>query len=183
MGNSLTDDLRGATTWSIVLSVLIMIAGFLAIALPLIAGIAVTLIVGWMLIFAGVLHIVFAFRAGQARMAVWQVLLGLVYGFIGVYILMNPVAGLAGLTFAIAVYLFVEAVLELALGIQLRPAPGTGWLIFDSIITFILAVMIWSTWPSSAAWVVGVLVGISMLFSGMTRLMLTLAARRIVAPA
>ena len=183
MGNSLTDDLRGATTWSIVLSVLIMIAGFLAIALPLIAGIAVTLIVGWMLIFTGVLHIVFAFRAGQTRMAVWQVLLGLVYGFIGVYILMNPVAGLAGLTFAIAVYLLVEAVLELAAGIQLRPAPGTGWLIFDSIITFILAVMIWSTWPSSAAWVVGVLVGISMLFSGMTRLMLTLAARRIAAPA
>jgi uncharacterized membrane protein HdeD (DUF308 family) len=183
MGNSLTDDLRGATTWSIVVSVLIMIAGFLAIALPLIAGIAITLIVGSMLIFTGVLHIVFAFRAGQARMTVWQVLLGLVYGFIGVYILMNPAAGLAGLTFAIAVYLFVEAVLELALGIQLRPAPGTGWLIFDSIITFILAVMIWSTWPSSAAWVVGVLVGISMLFSGMTRLMLTLAARRIVAPA
>jgi uncharacterized membrane protein HdeD (DUF308 family) len=183
MGHSLIDDLRGAPTWSIVLSVLIMIAGFLAIALPLIAGIAVTLIVGWMLIFTGVLHIVFAFRAGQARMVVWQVLLGLVYGFIGVYILMNPVAGLAGLTFAIAVYLIVEAVLELALGLQLRPAPGTGWLIFDSIITFILAVMIWSTWPSSAAWVVGVLVGISMLFSGMTRLMLTLAARRIVAPA
>src|SRR5678815_840522 len=102
--NSLTADLHKETTWSIVLSVLIMIAGFLAIALPLIAGIAITLIVGWMLIFAGVLHIVFAFRAGQARMTVWQVLLGLVYGFIGVYILMNPAAGLAGLTFAIAVY-------------------------------------------------------------------------------
>ncbi len=181
MANSLTDDLHRTTTWSIVLSVLIMIAGFLAIALPLTAGIAITLIVGWMLIFTGVLQIVFAFRAGRPRAAVWQVLLGLVYGFIGVYILMNPVSGLAGLTFAIAVYLFVEAVLELVMAIELRPAPGTGWLIFDSIITFILAVMIWSTWPSSAAWVVGVLVGISMLFSGMTRLMLSLAARRIVA--
>jgi uncharacterized membrane protein HdeD (DUF308 family) len=180
MAISLTDDLRGTTTWSIVLSVLIMIAGFLAIALPLTAGIAITLIVGWMLIFAGVLHIVFAFRSGRAGAVVWQVLLGLVYGFIGVYILMHPVAGLAGLTFAIAAYLLAEAVLEMVLAIQLRPAPGTGWLIFDSIITFILAVMIWSTWPSSAAWVVGVLVGISMLFSGMTRLMLTLAARRLV---
>jgi uncharacterized membrane protein HdeD (DUF308 family) len=180
MANSLTADVHRATTWSIVLSVLIMIAGFLAIALPLTAGIAITLIVGWMLIFAGVLHIVFAFRSGRAGAVVWQVLLGLVYGFIGVYILMHPVAGLAGLTFAIAAYLLAEAVLEMVLAIQLRPAPGTGWLIFDSIITFILAVMIWSTWPSSAAWVVGVLVGISMLFSGMTRLMLTLAARRIV---
>jgi uncharacterized membrane protein HdeD (DUF308 family) len=181
MANSLTDDLRGATTWSIVLSVLIMIAGFLAIALPLIAGVAFTLIVAWMLIFTGVLHVVFAFRAGRPRAVVWQVLLGLVYGFIGIYILLNPVAGLAGLTFAIAVYLFAEAVLEVVLAIQLRPAPGTAWLIVDAIITFILAVMIWATWPSSAAWAVGVLVGISMLFSGMTRLMLSLAARRIAA--
>lgn len=182
--NSLTADLHKETTWSIVLSVLIMIAGLLAIALPFIAGITITVIVGWMLIFSGVLHIVFAFRSERAaRAVVWQVLLGILYGFIGVYILMHPVAGLAGLTFAIAVYLFVEAVLEMVLAFQLRPASGTGWLIFDSIITFILAVMIWSTWPSSAAWVVGVLVGISMLFSGMARLMLTLAARRIVAAA
>jgi uncharacterized membrane protein HdeD (DUF308 family) len=183
MANSLTDDLHRTTTWSIVLSVLIMIAGFLAIALPQIAGIAVTLIVGWLLIFTAVLHIVYAFRAGHARAAVWQVLLGLVYGFIGVYILRNPAAGLAGLTFAIAVYLLAEAMIELVLSYQLRPLPGAGWLLFDSIITFILAVMIWYTWPSSTAWVVGVLVGISMLFSGMTRLMLSLAARRIVAPA
>ena len=182
--NSLTADLHKETTWSIVLSVLIMIAGFLAIAIPYIAGIAFTLVVGWMLIFSGVLHIIFAFRSERTAGAViWQVLLGLVYGFIGIYILMHPVAGLAGLTFAIAVYLVAEAVLEMVLAIQLRPAPGTGWLIFDSIITFILAVMIWSTWPSSAAWVVGVLIGISMLFSGMTRLMLSLAARRITAAA
>ena len=91
--------------WSIVLSVLIMIAGFLAIAVPYIGGIAFTLVVAWMLIFVGVLHIVYAFRSGRARTAVWQVLLGIVYGFIGVYIVMHPVAGLAGLTFAIAVYL------------------------------------------------------------------------------
>ena len=165
------------------LSVLIMIAGFLAIALPSIAGIAFTLIVGWMLIFAGVLHIVFAFRSAGASAVIWQVLLGIVYGFIGVYILMHPVAGLAGLTFAIAVYLFVAAVIELVLAYQLRPAQGTGWLVFDSIVTFILAAMIWSTWPSSSAWTVGLLVGISMLFSGLSRLMLSLSVRRITAAA
>jgi uncharacterized membrane protein HdeD (DUF308 family) len=183
MGNSLTDDLHKATTWSIVLSVLIMIAGFLAIALPYLGGLAFTLVVAWLLIFAGVLHIVLAFSAGRPRAVVWQVLLGLVYGCIGTYILLNPVAGLTGLTIAIAVYLFAEAILELVLALQLRPAPGTGWLMFDSIVTFILAVMIWAAWPSSAAWAIGVLVGVSMLFSGLTRLMLTLAARRIVVPA
>jgi len=78
MANSLTDDLHKATTWPIVLSVLIMIAGFLAIAVPYIGGIAFTLVVAWMLIFAGVLHIVYAFRSGRAGAAVWQVLLGIV---------------------------------------------------------------------------------------------------------
>src|SRR5262245_19985358 len=181
--NSLTADLHKDTTWSIVLSVLIMIAGFLAIAVPYIAGITFTVIVGWMLIFSGVLHVVFAFRSGRPSAAVWQVLLGVVYGFIGVYILMHPVAGLVGLPFAIAVYLVAEAVMELVLSYQLRPARGSGWLLFDSIVTFILAAMIWSTWPSSSAWVLGLLVGISMLFSGLSRLMLSLSLRRITAPA
>jgi uncharacterized membrane protein HdeD (DUF308 family) len=99
---------------------------------------------------------------------------------IGVYILMNPVAGLASLTLWLAIYLFFEAVLEFAMGLKLRPHPGSGWLLFDGIVTLILAVLIWRTWPSNTEWVLGTLVGISMLFSGMSRLMLSLAARGVV---
>jgi uncharacterized membrane protein HdeD (DUF308 family) len=54
-------------------------------------------------------------------------------------------------------------------------------LLVDGIVTLVLAVMIWRTWPSSAVWVIGTLVGISMLFSGITRLMLSLAVRKITA--
>ena len=57
---------------------------------------------------------------------------------------------------------------------------GSGWLILDGIITLVLAGMIWKTWPSSTEWVIGTLVGVSMLFSGISRLMLSLAARRLV---
>ena len=181
MANSLKTDLHRATTWSIVLSVLLIAAGAIAILSPMIAGVAITVVVGWLLIFSGALHLAFAFGSGRARAVVWQVLLGLAYGFIGMYVLANPVAGLASLTFAIAIYLFVEGVLEFMLSFQLRPAPGSGWLLADGIITLVLAVMIWSTWPSSAAWVVGTLVGISMFFSGITRLMLSLAGRRVLA--
>jgi uncharacterized membrane protein HdeD (DUF308 family) len=88
---------------------------------------------------------------------------------------------LASLTLAIAIYLFAEGVLELILSFRLRPMPGSNWLLFDGIITVILGVMIWRTWPSSTEWVVGTLVGISMLFSGISRLMISLAARRLVA--
>jgi uncharacterized membrane protein HdeD (DUF308 family) len=181
MADSMTAGVHRATTWSIVLSVFIMIAGVMAIALPTIAGIAVAVIVGWMLIFAGVLHLFFAWGAGRPGMVIWQILLGLAYGFIGFYVLANPVAGLAGLTFAIAVYLLVEAALEFALAAQVGPVAGRGWLIADGVVTFILATMIWLTWPSSSAWAVGLLIGISMLFSGWTRLMLSLAVRRIAA--
>ena len=88
---------------------------------------------------------------------------------------------MASLTLAVAMYLLIEGVLEFVLSLQLRPAPGSGWLLADGIITLVLAVMIWSTWPSSALWVVGTLVGISMFFSGITRLMLSMAVRRMTA--
>jgi uncharacterized membrane protein HdeD (DUF308 family) len=181
MANSLTADVRTATMWSIVLSVLMMATGVLAIGIPMIAGVAVTAVVGWLLLFSGLFHLAFAWRAGRPGAVVWQILLGLVYGAIGFYVIATPVAGLESLTLAIALYLFIEGVLEFVLWSRLRSIPGSGWLMVDGIITLVLAAVIWSTWPSSAVWVVGTLIGISMLFSGMTRLMLSIAARRILA--
>jgi len=181
MAGSMIDDIHKASTWSIVLSVLMIATGVLAISVPMIAGIAVTALVGWLLIFSGLLHLAFAWRAGRAGAVTWEILLGIVYGAIGFYMLASPVGGLVSLTLAIAMYLLIEGVLELVLSFQLRPAPGSGWLLVDGIITLVLAVMIWSTWPSSAVWVVGTLVGISMFFSGITRLMLSMALRRMTA--
>jgi uncharacterized membrane protein HdeD (DUF308 family) len=104
--------------------------------------------------------------------------LGFIYIVAGGYLLANPVAGLATLTLVLAVYLFVESILEFIMSYSLRPMRGSGWLLFDGIITLILAIMIWRTWPSSSLWVIGTLVGISMLFSGVARLTISLAARR-----
>ncbi len=165
--------------WSIGLSVLMIVAGILAIASPLAAGIAVNVLVAWLLVFSGCVHLVFAWYTRSAGGFIGELLLGILYICIGVYLLMHPLAGLMSLTLALAIYLFLEAVLEFLLGFKLRPLPGSGWLIFDGIITLILAVMIWRTWPSSTAWVIGTLVGISMLFSGTSRLMLSLAARSV----
>src|SRR5467141_1590284 len=181
MANSTTADVHKATMWSILLSVLMIAAGVLAICVAVIAGITVTAVVGWLLVFSGLLHLAFAWQARRAGAVLWEVLLGIVYGAIGFYLLASPVAGLASLTLAIAIYLLIEGVLEFVLSFQLRPAPGSGWLLVDGVITLVLAVMIWTTWPSSALWVVGTLVGISMFFSGITRLMLSMAVRRIVA--
>jgi len=166
--------------WSIALSVLMIVAGILAIASPLAAGIAVNIFVAWLLVFSGGVHVLFAWYRPSTGGLLWELLVGILYIFIGGYLLMHPVAGLASLTLALAIYLLVEAVLEFVLGFTLRPLPGSGWLLVDGIITLILAVMIWRTWPSSTGWVIGTLVGISMLFSGTSRLMLSLAARSVV---
>jgi uncharacterized membrane protein HdeD (DUF308 family) len=155
--------------------------GVLAIALPQVAGIAVTTVVAWLLMFSGALHLVFAWRAGRARVVIWEILVGVAYGVIGFYVLAQPIAGLASLTLMLAIYLFVEGMLEFVLAFELRSLPGTGWLLFDGVVTLVLAVMIWSTWPSSSLWVLGTLVGVSMFFSGITRLMLSMAVRRVAA--
>lgn len=163
--------------WSIGLSVLMIVAGILAIALPMAAGITINLLVAWLLVFSGCTHLVFTWYTRSAGGLLWELLLGALYIFIGIYLLVHPVAGLLSLTLALAIYLFLEAVLEFALGFKLRPRPGSGWLLFDGILTLILAVMIWRAWPSSSEWAIGILVGVSMLFSGTSRLILSLAAR------
>jgi uncharacterized membrane protein HdeD (DUF308 family) len=166
--------------WSIGLSVLMIIAGLLAIAIPPAAGIAVLAVVAWLLMFSGAVHLVFAWYTRTAGGLIWELLLGVLYLFIGVYALLHPVAGLASLTLLLAIYLFAEGVLEFILSFRLRPMPGSNWLLFDGIVTLILAILIWRSWPSSTEWVIGTLVGISMLFSGASRLSLSLAARRLL---
>ncbi len=168
---------KEAVGWSIGLSVLMIVAGILAIALPLVAGITINLLIAWLLVFSGGAHLVFSWHTRTTGGFLWELLVGILYIVIGVYMLVHPLRGLMSLTLALAIYLFLEAILEFVLGFKLRPLPGSGWLLFDGVITLILAVMIWRTWPSSSAWVIGILVGISMLFSGTSRLMLSLAAR------
>jgi uncharacterized membrane protein HdeD (DUF308 family) len=181
MAESFMSDVRRVTGWSIALSVLMIIAGLLAIASPFLAGIVVTRLVGWLLLFSGVLHFVYAFRGGGVTAVLWEILLGVLYVIVGFYILANTALGLAGLTFAIAFYLFIEAILEFTASYMTRSERGSGWLLFDGIVTLFLAFLIMSTWPASKVWAIGTLVGVSMLFSGISRLMMSSAVRRITA--
>ena len=171
---------KQSLNWSLVFSILMILAGIAAIAMPPAAGLAVNIVVAWLLLLSGATHLAFAWHTRTVGTAVWEVLLGLLYAVIGIYLLAQPVAGLAALTLALSFYLLLEAVLEFAAWNVLRRLPGSGWLLFDGLITLILAVMIWRTWPSSTEWVIGTLVGVSMLFSGTSRLMLSLAARKLL---
>jgi uncharacterized membrane protein HdeD (DUF308 family) len=174
------ETVRKSIGWSIALSVLLILAGFFALLIPFLSGIGITLFIGWLMIISGITHFVFAFKTHTTGGVLWELLLGAVYLFTGVYLIMHPLAGLLTLTLFLACYLFFEGIFEIVQYFQIRPRHGAGWLLFDAIVTLILAFMIWRSWPASSVWVVGTLIGISMIFSGISRLMLSLAAKRAV---
>src|ERR1700726_4483654 len=105
--------------WSIVISGLLILAGILAITIPRTAGVAASVFFGWLLVLSGVGHLVFAFHIRSIGGFLWQVLLGILYFLAGAYLLLYPVAGMVTLTFALAIYLFAEGVLELILSFRI----------------------------------------------------------------
>jgi len=167
--------------WAIALSILLILAGLLAIVVPLAAGIGVAVVIAWLLVLGGVAHLAIAWHIRSTGGLLWQVLLGLLYLGLAVYILVWPVAGLASLTLILACYLYLKGVLVLILAFRIRHLKGAGWLFFDGVIALILGSMIGLSWPSSSEWAIGTLIGISMLFAGFTRLPMAIAARRLEA--
>jgi uncharacterized membrane protein HdeD (DUF308 family) len=175
--------IRQASGWSIAWGVLLIVFGVLAVGSPLLAAVAVNAVIAWLIIFAGAVHLAVAFYAHSAGSVIWKVLVGLAYVFVGGYLLWHPLLGVATLTLLLASLFLVEAVLDIVMYAQLRPARGAGWLLFDGLVTLFLAVLIWAHWPSSSAWAIGTLVGVSMIMSGVARIMMSLAVRHVAGPA
>jgi uncharacterized membrane protein HdeD (DUF308 family) len=150
--------------------ILLIIAGLLAIFLPMFAGVAITALVGWLVVFAGVAHLLFSWHARTTGAVLWQVLIGLLYLVVGVYMILHPARGLLTLTLLLAAYFVLEGVMELAIYFSLRRAHVAGWFLWDGLITLFLGVLIWAHWPFSSVWALGTIVGISLLMSGITRL-------------
>jgi uncharacterized membrane protein HdeD (DUF308 family) len=79
----------------------------------------------------------------------------------------------------LASFLLVYGIFALVLAFRMKPHNGWGWVLFDGIITLLLGILIWAHWPWTSAWVVGTLFGISIFISGITRLMVSLAIRKV----
>ena len=180
MNDSTSMGGKGNMIWGI----LMLICGFLAISLPFASGIGVAIVIGWVLLATGVWHLLFGFRSGSGIGGfLWQLLLAIVYGAAGLMLLFRPLAGLAWLTLVLATFLLIEAVLEFVLYFNIRTGRDAGWVLVDAFITLLLGILIWAHWPSSSIWAIGTLIGISLIFSGISRLMLSSAASRAPATA
>jgi len=169
---------RSASTMSILWGVSLIILGVLAVGSPFIAAIAVTAIVAWLIVLAGVVHLAVAFHTREAGSRIWRVLVGLAYIVFGGYLIARPAVGVASLTLVLASLFLVEGILNIALFFKVRSAQGSSWFLIDGIITLLLGLLIYRQWPSSSAWAIGTLVGVSLIISGVTRVMLSLAVRK-----
>lgn len=168
---------RSGSTTSILWGVLLVILGVLAVASPFLAAVAVNAVVGWLIVFAGIVHVVLAFHAHGAGTVIWRLLVGIAYLAFGTYVILHPVLGVASLTLLLAALFVIEGILDLVMYFKMRPLHGSAWLLIDGIITLVLGGMIYAQWPSSSAWAIGTLVGISMIISGIARISMSLAIR------
>lgn len=169
---------RSGSTVSILWGALLIVLGVMAIGAPFLAAVAVSVVVAWLIIFAGVVHLALAFHAHGAGSVIWRVLVGVAYLAFGGYMIVHPVLGVASLTLVLASLFVIEGVLNLVMYAKMRPLHGSSWMLIDGIVTLLLGVMIYLQWPSSSIWAIGILVGVSLLMSGAARIGMTLAVRR-----
>lgn len=171
-------DLKRRSGWWIALSIALIVLGVAAVALPVVAGLATTLLVGWLLVLAALAHFIITFEPQRFGTRLWHALVAVLYGLVGAYMLLDPKAGLMSLTLLFAVMLVAAAVLRVAVYMRLRQLRGAGWLLLDALLSLALGLLIGAQYPESSEWAVGVLIGIAILANGVSGLMFSLAARR-----
>jgi uncharacterized membrane protein HdeD (DUF308 family) len=167
-GQPVAGTSRGSRGWAIAAGILLILVGLEALASPYFAALFVALWVAWGLLFGGVAELISAY--GSAENRVWKVLLGVLYVAVGVYMLMNPGAGLLAVVLVLAWLFLLQGVISIFGALQLRPLPGWGWWLFDGIVTLLLALLIFSGWPGNSVRIIAIIVGISLLISGVNRL-------------
>ena len=179
-GQSITQVFEEVTGASIGWAVVMIVLGFAAVFLPFAAGIGLSIFVSWIIVFSGFAYIAYAFAAQGAGAFLWRMLIGIAYVFGGGYLAFHPGLALESLTLVLTAIFFVEGVLQIVVFFQSRALPGSGWILFDGVITLLLAYLIGRPWPSSSTWAIGTLLGINLIVSGSTRLMYSIAARKAV---
>ena len=116
---------------SILWGVLLIIFGMMAIGSPMLAAVAVNVVIAWLIVLAGIVHIVLAFHRQRAGSVIWKLLVGVAYLFFGGYLLLHPVLGVTSLTLALAALFVIEGILNLVLFFKMRPLHGSTWVLLD----------------------------------------------------
>ncbi|MCU0524038.1 MAG: DUF308 domain-containing protein [Elainella sp. Prado103] len=169
-----SQPLSAKLSTSPLIGILLILLGIGAIALPIVSTLFVETWIALILISAGAAKLVYAFQTRNSGGFIWQLLLSLLYVATGIMLFFYPSTGILTLTLLLGSFLFVEGIFEIILAFRLRPQTNWLWSLSNGIITLLLGGMIWFHWPLDAAWVMGTIVGFSILLTGISRLMLSL---------
>jgi uncharacterized membrane protein HdeD (DUF308 family) len=168
--------LRGKSLWAIALGGVLVLVGVLALAYPAITTVETAVVFGVLLLIAAALQMGTAVWARGWGGFFLNVLVGLLYSFVGLVLIDRPTLAAVELTLLLAVFMVAAGLYRLVAALSLR-FTGWGWALLNGVITLLLGVLIWRHWPGDGLWVIGLLVGIELLFSGWSLVMLGLAGR------
>lgn len=171
--------------WRIFLAegIILVVLGILAVLAPFLAGVAATIFIGWLFLFAGVSGLIFSYQSRTAPGFWWALFSSVVALLAGIALLWSPLAGLFTLTVVLIAYFIVDGVLTILLGLDHRRelTDRWQWIVVNGVIDLILAAILISGLPGSVLWALGLLVGIDLVFGGVAIISLALAARKATA--
>ena len=163
--------------WLLGMGILLIILGMLCIAAPYVPTFAFTIVVGWLLVFGGVMQFIHAFREREWGGRIMEFLWGLLYLAAGLLLVFRPVSGALTLTLVLGIFLITEGILRSIFAFQLKPEKGWGWVLFGGILGGLLGIMILAKWPETGFWILGLFLGIHLLFQGWGMVMMWSAGK------
>lgn len=147
--------------------ILFIIIGVLAVILPGLFGLTLEIIFGVLLLAGGLMQLYHAFTNEKDSGFWWMFLGGLAITIGGLILLIFPIQGLLALTLILAIFFILEGAFQIIYALHAR-FPNWGWLVVSGILSILIGILIWNQWPSSARWVLGLLVGINLIFLGIS---------------
>lgn len=160
------------------LGIVMLILGAAAVVVPNVATFAVEIFVGWLFTLCGAIQAICAFQSRKARSFFLHILGAVLYLAAGVLLLAYPLQGEITLTAIVVALFIVGGAFKIVAAIQLRSVPNWGWLLVSGIVTLMLGAFIWANWPGDAVWVIGLLVGIDLVFNGLWMTALSYGLRK-----
>lgn len=158
--------------------IVIAILGLLALLFPLVATVSVAVVFGGLLVAGGLVHVAHAFRARRWRGFVPEALLGVVYAFGGIALLSNPVLGVVTLTLLLVAYLLLAGLVEVAMGLAFRREENWAWVVVSGVLSVVLAGLLWVGFFTVVPWALGVIVGVHLLATGVSMIVVARGVRR-----
>ncbi len=173
------DDIRRSSGWFIGLGVALIFLGIVAMGAAIFTTLISMMLFGWLLLIGGVIEGIHAFRVRTWSGLLLQLLIGILSIIIGFLVAANPGAGALALTLLLAAFFVIGGLFRI-LHAASEHLPGRGWVMFSGIVNIFLGIFIWMHWPTSAFWVIGMFIGIDLMFTGWWFVTLGVMSRRAI---